>query len=568
MHPNVDVKALLDELDGRPADALESETVEFKSWNLAPAARDPELRSLRETVVCLANQQGGLIVLGVADAKRTRREAIRGVGDVDILDLRRAIYDGTDPHVLVEIEEMNVPEGRVLAIRVPRGLPPHTTTEGIGKVRIGKDCKPLTGSQLTQLLARGGRRDLSAEIVPEIGVADLDLRQIDDLRRHLERSAGKSDLARLRTPELLENLELVSRHGVTLAAVLLLGSKDLLRRFVPQHEIIFAHFSTQTHYDARHDLRGPLLATLDRLEDLLQVHLQVTSAAASGFVQMELPDLTWTVAREAVLNAVVHRDYFFTESVHVELHPGRFEVTSPGGFIGGVRSDNVLRHPPVRRNVLLAETLQTLGLVERAGLGVDRIYLELLRMGKGMPRYHSDEAHVRLVVPTRTNAEFAGFVAAEAREGRDLELDDLILLRAAVDQGSLDRWSASGFLQLDEEEAAPRLSSLRKRGFLMAQGRGRGTSYRLARRLSDRLRGPAATNREMPLEDEAVRLRVQHVLRERGRLSNEEIRQLSGYDRRRVLALMRAFREEGLAELRGRGRGAHYVPGPELREED
>lgn len=563
-----DPRHLLDRLDGSPADDLESDTVEFKSWDTVPAARDSQIRELRETVVCLANSRGGLIVLGVADRKKTRADAIHGVGDLDERVLRRKIYDGTDPPILVEIEEWREPEGRVLAIRVPRGLPPHTTTEGIGKIRVGKQCKPLTGSRLTQLMMSGGRRDLTAEVVPGTSLSDLDPDRLEDLRRRLESEGRKPDLARLRVEELLENLGILADSELTLAAVLLVGKESVLRRVVPQHEVIFTRFRGQTRYDVRHDLKGPLIQVLDRLEQLLRAHLQVTTVEPEGFVQLEIPDVSWWVAREAVLNAVVHRDYFLSESVHVALHPGRLEVTSPGGFIGGVSPRNILRHAPVRRNPLLAETLQALGLVERAGLGVDRIYEELLRLGKGLPTYDADEAHVRLVLPTRSDAEFAQFVAAERREGRALELDDLILLRGAVERGVLDRWSGSDLLQLSEEEAASRLADLRKRGYLTPQGRGRGTSYRLARPLSDRLRGRAATDRDRPLEDEAVRLRVEQVLVERGSLTNEQIRQISGYDRRQVVALMKELRDQGLAKLRGRGRGAHYVPGPKATKND
>lgn len=63
-----------------------------------------------------------------------------------------------------------------------------------------------------------------------------------------------------------------------------------------------------------------------------------------------MPEVTWWVAREAILNALVHRDYFLRQSVMVELHPDRVMVVSPGGFFGGVDPRNILHHPPVRRN--------------------------------------------------------------------------------------------------------------------------------------------------------------------------------------------------------------------------
>jgi ATP-dependent DNA helicase RecG len=172
---------------------------------------------------------------------------------------------------------------------------------------------------------------------------------------------------------------------------------------------------------------------------------------------------------------------------------------------------------------------------------------------------------VRLTLPTRTHPEFARFVAQERKDRRELELDDLILLRGVTERGALDRWAAASLLQLPEEEAADRLASLRGRGYLLAQGRGRGTAYRLARHLSDLLRGRALTDGELSLDDEAVRLRVEAILAERERLTNAEVRRISGYSRTQVLRLMQALREEGRVDVRGRGRGAHYVPGPKLR---
>jgi ATP-dependent DNA helicase RecG len=558
-----EIRALLQRLDGEPADAIESETLECKPWDPHPSARDSQFREVREAVVCLANSRGGTIVLGVADKKRTRGEAIQGVGTIDGNDLRRRIYDGTEPHILVDIEELVEPESRLLLIRVPRGMPPHTTTEGVGKIRVGKECKPLTGSDLSRLFA-GGQRDLTAETLPGATLADLDPEQIKLLQRTIETEGGSEGLAGLSPEELLRNLELVRDGEVTLAAVLLLGRSPALARWAPQHEVVFLRFKTQTRYDVQRNLKGPLLAVLDALRRILDAHLRLASLEAGGFGQLSIPDLTWWAAREAVLNALVHRDYFLRQSVHIELHRDRLEVSSPGGFIGGVTPQNVLRHPPVRRNPLLASVLQAVGLVNRAGLGVDRIWEELLRLGKGMPRYDADESLVRLTLPTRAHPAFARFVAEETREGRKLDLDDLILLRALTDRGILDRWSAADRLQLPEEESAARLVSLRERGYVTAHGRGRGTAYRLSRHFSDLLRGPGETDQDLPLEDEAVRLRIQAVLAERGRLTNAEVRRISGYSRNEVLRLLRSLSEEGLVVLHGRGRAAHYTPGPKL----
>jgi ATP-dependent DNA helicase RecG len=564
MHSLTEIRAFLQRLEGEPADAIESETVECKPWEVPARPFDSLVRDVREAVVCLANARGGTIILGVSDRKRTRHEAIHGVGPVDAQDLRRRIYDGTEPRILVEIEELVEPEGRLLLVRVPRGMPPHTTTEGVGRIRVGKECKPLTGSALSRLMFAGGQRDLTAEALPDATQADLDPEQIGLLQRTIQAEGGSPGLSGISPDELLNNLELIRDGEVTLAALLLLGRAPAIARWVPQHEVVFLRFKTATKYDVRHDLKGPLLSILHAMERMLTAHMHITNLETDGFGQLTIPDVTWWAAREAILNALVHRDYFLRQSVYVELHRDRLVVSSPGGFMGGVTPANVLRHPPARRNPLLASALQSVGLVNRAGLGVDRIYEELLRLGKGMPGYEADESMVRLTLPTRTHPAFARFVAAETREGRRLDLDDLIALRAVTERGFLDRWTAAQRLQLSEEEAAARLVSLRERGFLAPQGRGRGTTYRLARHLSDLLRGHAETDREFPLDAEAVCLRVEAILGERGALTNAEVRRLSGFSRTEVLRLLRAMADQGIVALRGRGRAAHYVPGPRL----
>ena len=318
--------------------------------------------------------------------------------------------------------------------------------------------------------------------------------------------AERRNLAGLGNWGLLETLGLTFGPDVTLPAVLLLGNRPTLARYAPQHELTFTRRQSATRYDVRRDLRGPLLEVLDNVQRLLDANLRVSTADVSGFQQVELPDISWWVAREAVLNALVHRDYFLHQSIHLTLHDGRAEITSPGGFTGGVTARNVLRHPPARRrNPLLADVLQAIGLVNRAGLGVDRIYEELLLLGKDLPRYDADESHVRLVLPTRTHAHFVRFVHEVRRGGGVFGLDDLILLAGSRDAG---HWTAAELLQLPEGEAAARLVSLRERGYLAARGRGRGTVYRLAPRHAGLVNAAVPTEDDVRVDEESVRLRL------------------------------------------------------------
>ena len=554
-----ELRELLNRLDGQPADALESDTIEFKSWDDSPSAYKSQLKTIRETVVAFANASGGYLLLGVADGKRTRADAIHGVGPVDLDLLRRNVYDGTDPHILVEIEELPEPEGRVLAIRAPRGVPPHTTSDGVARIRIGKDSKPLTGQSLVDLALRRGRHDRTAEIVSEIGIDDLDRGEIQRLREVITANNGRREFAELGDEQLLEALALTSGGDVTLAAVLLVGTRAALVRCIPDHEVIFLRRRDSANYDFRRDLRLPLLALLSETEQLFESTNRLTTVQPPGFQELEILDISLLVAREALLNAFVHRDYFLHQSIQVDLYPNRVELASPGGFVGDVTPENVLRHGPVRRNPLLADVFQQLGYVNRAGLGVDRIYEETLRAGKDLPRYQADESQVTLVLPTATHDDFVRFVYEANRAGENLSLDDLIVLRGIVRRGMLDRWAAAELLQLPEREAAERLVSLRRRGYLAAQGRGKTTAYHFADRLAHLVSAPDIESDRLWLDNEQMRRRVLNALEEHGRLGNADLRRITGYSRFRVHQLMTELRRSGLVDLRGRGRAAHYV---------
>lgn len=552
----LDARELLQQLEGATAASLESETLEFKRWNGdAKSMR----RKVRESVVALANQSGGYLVLGVED-QTVGRAAISGVPDIDLGDLVRGIHDGTDPGIIVEAEALDEPEGRrVVVLRVPRGIPPHTTREGVAKIRIGAESKPLTGHALAELMNRARKRDFTAEPPAEAGPGDLDPAGIERMRSALAQRETTRHIAAMSDGDLLRELDLARDGTVTRAAVLLLGTRAALRRTMPGHEVIVSRRASRTDYDYRENLRLPLLALLDEVRRFIEANISLTVIQPPGFQELDIPNLSWRTVREGLLNALAHRDYFLSQSIHVDLLPDRLEITSPGGFVEGVTPENVLWHPSARRNPLLAEALEKIGLVNRSGFGVKRIYEETLSDGKDLPQYEAGLSFVKLTLPTAINPAFARLAGGARQSGAPLEIEELILLRGIARNGALTRRSAAELLPLSEEQTAERLPALRERGLLDASGRGRGTAYRFAppfaelnpeRDAGSASEGTRRAERQMILE----------ALRERGRLANADIRALTGLSRAQVLQVMGELRREGKAEVRGRRRGAHYVP--------
>ena len=546
-----DLSTLLERLDDEPADALESDVLEFKSSKV-------NAKSIRESVVAFANAQGGTLVIGVADRSRSRNAVIEGIENLDPSDLQRSIYDGTDPHITVDVEELVELEKRLLVVRVPSSGQLHTTTDGIAKIRVGKESKSLTGSDLAHLLATRSGTDHTAQIAQGESLDAIDPAEIRRLREMIRAEDANPELNGLGDAELLNALGLAEGQHVNIAAILLLGNKSVLARYIPQHELTIARFREPTEYDFRRDIRDPLLKTIDAVRQVIESNIRITTIQTAGFHHFEIPDMSWVVIRESVLNALIHRDYFISGSIQVFLRPDRVEVTSPGGFVGDVSPENVLRHAPVRRNHLLADAFQAIGLVNRVGLGVDRIFRETLRTGKEFPRYESDVGTVKLTLPTKTHGGFARFVAERYLDGEELELDDLMVMRSLMTRDELNRWSASEVLKIAEADAADRLADLNSRGFLDVRGRGQGASYRLGQQFADWREVESTIDVETLGKDEVRHLIVQ-AIRRRGSVTNAAVRAMTGYSRNETVRFMRAMRDEGLVKIEGRGRGAHYV---------
>jgi ATP-dependent DNA helicase RecG len=546
----------LDRIQPETADDLETETLEIKGQ---PKSRDELKRWLVKAAVCLANHRGGCLLAGIADRTKARDRAFIGIGNVSYEGLAREVYDATDPHILIELEEIRSNRVALLAAHIPKGIPPHTTTSGEAWIRVEKGCVPLTGSTLARMIASSGEVDLSATPVPGSTPHDLDGVALDKARERLKNQPTLSRLAGMDDVPLLEALGLMAGGELNRAAILLFGKPGAITRMLPQHEIMLLRHTSRTRYDQRSDLRGSLILELDRIEEFLSAATSLRTVQPRGFTQLEIPTISWEVAREAVLNAVAHRDYFLSQGIIVALHRDKVEITSPGGFLGGISPINILRHPPVHRNEALARGLRELGLTNRAGLGVDRIFEGLLRSGARPPTYRADEASVSVSLPLGGSDELAAWTVEHEQTSEALSLDDLIVIRRLMDTGLIDRRSAAEHLQLSESDAANQLAEMRRRRLLIARGRGRATSYELPRPLSERLRGRAITDADHPLEAEGIRLKILELLRERGRLTNAEIRDFSGYNRQQVLALEKELEREGLIALHGYGRGAYIA---------
>ncbi|MBM4320015.1 MAG: AAA family ATPase, partial [Deltaproteobacteria bacterium] len=445
------------------------------------------------------------------------------------------------------------------------GLPPYTDTAGKGKVRVGKDCQPLTGTMRRRILVETGENDFTAEEVPEPVEAILSPAALEALRDVACQEKAPPDLLAAGDLDILGALGVLRGGRLNRAGLLLAGRSLAIERHVPNHLWTHLRMQSETDYQDRADGRDALPIALTHMTDRIMANNPITTLAY-GLFHFEYRTYPELALREALLNALCHRDFRLGGPVIVKQLPGRLEIGNPGGFIGGITPENILHHLPVARNPALVDALTQLRLVNRSNLGIQRMFSAMLIEGKAPPRVEEQgDAVVIVLRAAPLSAPLRAFVAEENGRGRLLSVDHLLVLRHLLGHPELSTPEAARLCQRAEPEARELLGQMeREFGYLERGGTGRGTYWRLNHSLHHRLAGPGQPERDQRIEWETAKTRLLDILRQRSErggpgLSNEEARAATLLDRRQIKRLLSELRDEGHVRLVGRGRYARWV---------
>ncbi len=561
-----EITAFLTEFDHCIADDLEDQDLDFKQWDTQ--SRNIAVKTMVEMAVCMANGGGGTVVFGVADRVRGRERAILGVPlEIDINLLKKAVYDQTDPKITPVFEELRVPEGtgRILIMQVYPGMPPHTDSAGYGTIRIGKDCKPLTGTLRRKIAVETGETDYTAETIAPVDLNLLSPTALEVLRNQSGKEKAPQDLLALSDIELLSTIGLIKAKKLTRAALLLAGTEESLRQYVPGHNWTFLHMTSDTDYSIREDRCSPLPVSVQRIEDLLVPFNPITTYE-QGLFHFEYRTWPEVAIREALMNAFCHADFRIAGPILIKLFSDHLQISNNGGFIGGITPDNILHHQPAARNPLLVEALTRLRLVKRSNLGISRMFSSLLIEGKEPPviREIGDSVLVTFL-QRELDADFRYFVANESRKDRILGIDELLLLQYLRQHSEVDTATAAGICQRSEIEIRGKLSGMVSAGYLEHGGTGRGAYWCMSPNLYNTIAGDGNAEKRRRIDWEAAKTRVLSILMERARrnepgLSNEEIRHITRFDRNQARRLiLQLMKENAEVVQEGTRRWARYA---------
>lgn len=403
----------------------ESETIEYKE-SLS------EREEAGQTICGFANKKGGKLCFGVKNNGEII--GISNITEKTNRDITQFLYENLEPKIYFSLEKQSYGDKDIIEVSVKASLQPIHTFKEIPYIRMGSSTRKMSQDEYQRRLIyyKSTNKDYSSTVIPDAKISDLFPEAIKELRKLLSQSGRyKVNINKLSDLQLLKNLLLIQGGQLTIACLVLLGSEEALSRHLPYSEIRYGYKvdENEVRNQDMEVFKGGYFLNYKRIWEKINSR-NITINIPFGLRLIEKKAFDEETIREAINNAVVHRDYFITSSVFIIQYPFKIVIRSPGGFPEGVTIDNIINETKPR-NKLVADILFKCEMVEQFGNGVNLMYKNQLSLGKLPPNYlNSNENKVELDLDGKVqDIEFAKYVLKVAEEkNKDLSDKELIVL--------------------------------------------------------------------------------------------------------------------------------------------
>lgn len=444
----------------------------LSSNQLVALLSEVDPRFLAETLVAFANADGGTVYLGVTEGG----QPIGGMYPDDVSAIVHQAEMLCQPLVPVEWSLIEWQGAFVFMGQIRRSLSVHTLHDGRVLVRTGAENRPLRGDQLIQLTSTRSVGDYEAEAVPDASLADLDETVLEE---YFEGWKKRQSGAKQRSLEelLIEMGFLTVDRLPTIAGLLLFGSNP--QSHIPHSGLTLVFYEgTDLYrndgpagYRKREEKLGPLPRIIKETWEDLKAYANL-GAVVTGLQRQEKWLYPPTAMREALVNAVAHRDYrLHGRGIEVKAFSDRLEISSPGCLPGFITVDNIIDEH-FSRNPRIVSGLFQWGYIEELGQGVDVMIAEMINAGHPPPEFH-DTPHSFKVV-------FRNIVERTPQAGPRLNMNER-QAKALTFVQRHGRITSRDYQELCSDVTAETLRldlvDLVERGVLLKVGAKRGTYY-------------------------------------------------------------------------------------------
>jgi ATP-dependent DNA helicase RecG len=518
-----------------------------------------------ESLSGLGNRRGGgTIIFGLEDA------TFRPLPGLDIAktqaDLSAYVDQKMSYPLRLEFTPVLIGEATILAAVVPECPPAHKPVYyrpknliGGSYLRVGNSNHELSDPEVRAILRSTDRDDTDASPLTGATIEDLSAELVDAYRAVLRQRRPDTALLGLDQVDLLLALQAVVRVGEaivpTVCGMLFFGRDP--QRWLPGAFTAFLQFAgteigsgTGPAYLDNVRIAGTIPAIVEEARRLIFARIR-KRALLEGFVRREIPEYPDWAYREAVVNAVAHRDYGVTGGhIQVRLFSDRIEVQSPGGLFGTVSEQNI-EFEQSTRNHAVVRLLVDYGLVEQRGIGINRMVQSMLEAGLGRPQFRDSLTSFQVVLKNHTMMDDDAFRWLSSFSEYMLTDRQRIALVFAWRTGTIANRDYQRLNSVTSVRATGELRNLVNKNLLVQHGT-RGTAfYTLARIPMPRRRRPLS----IAAPEETI---LAHV-RRHGRVTNAEGRLILGIDDVfKMRHVLRRMVRLGLLVQRGRSKQDTY----------
>jgi len=350
------------------------------------------VRKIAEAMCALANAHGGLIILGATSSRK-----IVGVTDPEIAaEMMASAALISTPPLILPLPQLVEVDGKTLCVtQTPAGLPHVYSLRGQYLVRSSRDIRPLMPHELRILLLNRSEASFESQTPRGTTMEALDEDRLQAYRDLLDISSTADINELLLSRGCLAETDKGLRP--TIAGLLLFGKNP--QRWLRSAEITGVRYAGTSMSDdfIREDIRGVLPDHIRRAEAFVTANMR-RGMRIRGLEREEIPEYPISVVREAIVNAVAHRDYSIRgDNIRVLMFSDRMEVYSPGRLPGHVTLDNLVDER-YSRNESVVQVLAEMGFIERLGYGIDRMIAVCKQEGLPQPDFSETSAGFKVTV--------------------------------------------------------------------------------------------------------------------------------------------------------------------------
>jgi len=363
----------------------ESNTVEFK---------EKFDEQTIESAVAFANTKGGIIFIGVSDKNNIKGIKVR---KQTLNQWANQISQSTDPRIIPELEKIKVDGKTVIAVKIKENPIKPISKKGRCLKRVDSSNRAMSAQEVAQMHLHSTGMSWDKYPAKDAKLSDID---IEKVKRYIHKAkeTGRKKIGDDEEPmQVLEKMSLITEGQPTWAAILLFSR--LTNKFISQAAIHCGRFKERNIVIDDRMIVGTVFEQIEEAMDFIRKNINVEFVMTGRPQREQKWDYPLEALREALFNAICHRDYTIFSNIEVRIYDDKLIIRSPGFLPYGITLEELYKpHSSTLRNKGLAEVLYDTELIERWGSGVCRMFEEAEALGLPKPEIIEVGMRVRFIV--------------------------------------------------------------------------------------------------------------------------------------------------------------------------